>query len=234
MRVVVAPAGEFAAVGARAVASAIREAAARSGDGRFSLALSGGDTPGPVHERLALEADLPWHAAQIFFADERAVPPDDPESNYWLARETLLDRVSVPGSHVHRMEAELRDLDAAARRYAAALPDRLDVLLLGIGADGHTASLFPGAPSLGETSHRVLAVSAPAGVEPNRRLTITPPVIEAARAIVMLVSGEAKADAVRRALDDDGDVASCPARLARAGTWILDADAAALLPARDR
>lgn len=227
------PHDAFAGTGAQEIARAIRDVCAAGSRG-FSLALSGGSSPGPVHERLALEPDLCWESARIFFADERAVPPDHPESNYRRARLALLSRVRVPDAQIHRMEADDPDADAAAERYAALLPERLDVLVLGIGADGHTASLFPHAPSLKEEHRRTLAVEAPEGVEPRRRLTLTPPMLRSARRVIVLVAGASKAEAARRALASSGSVTECPARLAHPAVWVLDASAAAALAERDR
>lgn len=227
-RVVVAPAAGFGEAGARLLAGALRTAAPRqgAGDGSVSLALAGGSTPRPVYERLA-GAPVPWEVVDVFFGDERCVPPDDPESNYRMARKALLDRIPVPEDRVHRMACEAGDPDRAAERYARALPDRLDVLVLGIGSDGHTASLFPGAPALGESARRVAAVRAPE--PPRRRLTLTPPVLRAARRTFVLAAGRAKAAAVRRALEGPWDPSACPAQLARGGVWILDSEAGASL-----
>jgi len=201
---------------------------------RCSLGLSGGSTPGPVYERLA--AELPdrdaWSRIDVFFGDERCVPPDDPASNYRMAKETLLDRVPIAAPQVHRMEGERADQDQAARAYEAILPDRLDLLVLGLGEDGHTASLFPNAPSVAETGRRVLAVRTPK--PPLERLTITPPVILEARQTVVLVAGAAKAEALARAVDGPYDVNGTPGQLARAGLWIADTAAAAHLEARRR
>lgn len=190
----------------------------------ISLGLSGGSTPGPVYQRLAQAPGLPWDRVEIFFADERAVPPEDPRSNYRLARERLLEHVKIPAEQVHRMPAERPDLEEAAREYEARLPPRLDLLILGMGSDGHTASLFPDAPTLAEAERRVLPAEGPE--PPRRRLTLTPPAIASARLIVMLVCGAAKKDAVRCALGDAGRPERCPARLARRGVWILDREAA--------
>jgi 6-phosphogluconolactonase len=201
---------------------------------RCSLALAGGSTPRPVYERLA--AELPdraqWSRIDVFFGDERCVPPADPASNYRMAKEALLDRVPVAAPQVHRMEGERADHDEAARAYEAILPDRLDLLVLGLGEDGHTASLFPGAPSLAETRRRVLAVRAPKA--PFDRLTITPPVILEARQTIVLVAGAAKAEALARAIDGPYNVNNTPGQLARAGLWIADTAAAAQLEAGRR
>lgn len=220
-RVQVVEAGRIADVGADRIAALLRAAIERRG--AASLALAGGSTPEPVYRRLATRP-LPWDRVDVFFGDERAVPRDDVRSNYRMVRGALLDRLPLPPRSVHRMEAEREDRDEAAAEYAALLPARLDVLLLGIGEEGHTASLFPGSPALDERIRRVVPARAP---EPPDRLTITPPVIEAAAETLVLATGARKAVAVRRALGGDDPVAGCPARLARGGLWLLDRQAAA-------
>jgi 6-phosphogluconolactonase len=170
--------------------------------GHCTIALAGGSSPRPVYAALCappLWAAIPWHHVHVYFGDERAVPSDDPESNYRMACDTLLCRVPVPHTQVHRMEAERADLDAAADDYARILPAQLDVLLLGMGPDGHAASLFPGSPALVERARRVVPVTGP--TPPRRRLTITPPVIEAARNIVLIATGAEKAAAAAAALE---------------------------------
>jgi 6-phosphogluconolactonase len=199
---------------------------------RCSLALSGGSTPRPVYQRLAAELPdrEPWRRIDVFFGDERRVPPDDPASNYRMVKEALLGRVPIEPPQVHRMEGERPDPDEAARAYEAVLPERLDLLVLGLGDDGHTVSLFPGAPSLAESRRRVIAVSAP--TSPRDRLTITPPVIRDARLTIGLVAGAAKADALARVIDGPYAPDRTPGQLARAGLWIADTAAAARLQAR--
>ncbi len=201
---------------------------------RCSLALAGGSTPRPVYECLAAELPDrdPWSRIDVFFGDERCVPPADPASNYRMAKEALLDHVPVAAPQVHRMEGERADHDEAARAYEAILPDRLDLLVLGLGDDGHTASLFPGAVSLAETRRRVVAARAPR--PPLDRLTITPPVILDAQLTLMLVAGADKAEALARAVDGPYAPGSTPGQLARAGLWIADPAAAARLEARRR
>lgn len=202
-----------------------------SGHRRCDLALSGGETPQPLFARLhkpPFRAAIDWGRVEIWFADERAVRPTDPDSNYRAIATNLLDYVPVSPARVHRMPAERADLDAAAAEYALALPPALDVLLLGIGADGHTASLFPGSPALRE-ARTVAAVTGPKA--PARRLTITPPVIAAARHVMVLATGASKADAVARALADDAKPDDVPACLARRGTWFLDPAAGARVTA---
>ena len=199
---------------------------------RCSIALSGGSTPGPVYRSLAVELPdrEPWRRIDVFFGDERRVPPGDPASNYRMVEEALLGRVPIEPLQVHRMEGERPDPDEAARAYEAVLPQRLDLLVLGLGDDGHTASLFPGAPSLAESRRRVIAVSAP--TSPRDRLTITPPVIRDARLTIGLVAGAGKADALARAIDGPYAPDRTPGQLARAGLWIADTAAAARLQAR--
>src|SRR6185436_17627010 len=128
---------------------------------------------------------------EIFFADERAVPVDHPESNYRLVKETLLKTHPEALGQAYRMPADAPDRTEAAKRYGRRMPDPLDVLVLGMGPDGHTASLFPGSAALDENEARVVAVTAPK--PPPERMTITPAVIGRARSIVMLVSGAEKA-----------------------------------------
>ena len=198
--------------------------------GGCALALAGGSSPRPAYAALSappLRDAVAWERVHVYFGDERAVPPDDPESNYRMACDALLDRVPIPPEQVHRMEAERTDLDAAADDYARLLPV-LDVLLLGIGPDGHTASLFPGSPALVERRRLVVPVVGPK--PPPRRLTITPPVIHAAREVVVIATGADKAPMVAAARETPSSPGpEIPARLARRGTWFLDPAAAAQL-----
>lgn len=192
--------------------------------GTCTVALAGGRTPEPVYRALASMPDVDWSRVDVFFGDERAVSPDDPESNYGMVRSALLSRAPIPTARVHRMEAERPDRAAAARAYEQALPPALDVLVLGIGPDGHTASLFPGSPALDERRRLVLPVT---GTKPPAaRLTITPPVIAAARRIAVLAAGADKAAAVARALEGPLAPNGTPAQLARRGDWFLDRAAA--------
>jgi 6-phosphogluconolactonase len=215
---------EFARVAAERIGQVIDAATARGA--RAQVALAGGHTPRGVYRALA-QLRLPWNRVEIYFGDERAVPPDDPQSNYRMAREALLDAVPIPAGQIHRMPAERADVEAAAADYAAALPERFDLIILGIGADGHTASLFPGGAAVAERERKVVAVEAPK--PPARRLTVTPPVITAARIQIVLAAGGEKSAAVARALEGGEDVHACPAQLARAGIWIIDEAAAARL-----
>jgi 6-phosphogluconolactonase len=184
--------------------------------GRFLVALSGGSTPKALYERLHPD-DLPWEKVELFFGDERKVPLDDERSNYRMVKTALLDRIPVTAHPL---------VDATA--YDALLRDRgpFDLLLLGMGEDGHTASLFPGSPALGE--HDRWVVEAP-GVEPAReRFTITAPVIVAARHILLLVGGKGKAEVLREVLE--GPRGQHPAQLALEGNgeavWLVDRAAA--------
>jgi 6-phosphogluconolactonase len=216
---------DVAAAG-EAVAHLLVEAVRAGG----SIALSGGSTPGNAYERAAdLEAD--WGGATLWLADERCVPADDPRANARLVRETILDRVVVP-PEFHRVETE-RDPEAAAAGYDVLLLEEgvPDLVLLGLGSDGHTASLFPGLPALEERER--LAVATAAGLEPFvERITFTLPAIAAAAHVVFLVTGAGKAEQVRRAFVDAPSPAT-PASLARSAagttTVVLDEAAAAML-----
>ncbi len=193
---------------AEPVARLLAEHAARGG----SIVLTGGASVAEAYERAA-ELEPDWSRTTVWWGDERCVPPDDPLSNYRLARESLLDRLTVPPHAVHRMRGEL-DPAAAAAEYDSALAGvELDLLLLGLGSDGHMASLFPGSPQLAVDDRRV--TWGPPGLDPFvDRVTMTLPTIHAARQIVFLVSGEGKRDAVARAFG--GEVSrDVPASLAR-------------------
>ncbi len=185
---------------------AILAAEALDAQERFLLTLAGGSTPRLLYRKLAKEpwrSRIDWTKVEILFGDERAVPPDHPDSNYRMAREALLDHVPVPPEQVHRMPAELEDLEEAAARYETLLRSlasdrpvpRLDLVLLGVGPDGHTASLFPGTEVLGERKRLVAAVRPGAGLH---RLSLTYPVLNAARHLMFLVAGEGKAAILRR------------------------------------
>ena len=195
--------------------------------GRCALCLAGGRTPEPVYRRLASGSAIDWSKVEVYFGDERAVPPDHPDSNYHMVHRALLSRVPVPPGQVHRMEAERADRDAAALDYERLLPARLDVLFLGMGHDGHTASLFPGSAALDERQRRVLAVI---GTKPPaERLTITPPVIDAARSVAVIATGDDKAATLVRVLEGPLNPKALPVQLARRGVWFLDHTAAARL-----
>jgi 6-phosphogluconolactonase len=233
-----------AAAIADAIARTILEAATESvaARGRFMIALAGGSTPRDTYARLALPAfteRMPWDRTWAFFGDERAVPPDHPESNYRMASETLLSKVPIPPSQVLRIHGEWEDPEAAASDYARRMVEafgtrrgeipRFDLVLLGLGVDGHTASLFPGSPVVKEVFRTVAAVHAAAAAIPTR-LTLTLPVLTGAAHVIFLVSGAEKAKVVKTVLVDG---ALLPAAMVRPTNgrleWILDRDAAALL-----
>ena len=217
---------------ARAAAGMIaqRIAAGVGRGGRFSLALSGGRTPVDTYRALAAGpvGQPQWRRVEIYFADERAVPPDDPESNYRLVRETLIEPAGIPLPNVHRIRAEDPDLDAVVRQAEMALAPVLDLIVLGIGEDGHTASIFPGSPAAREAVARLMVVR-DSPKPPPRRVTVTPRVLREAREVVMLATGAGKAEAVARALEGTTDPDHCPARLVREREWLLDRAAARLL-----
>ncbi len=188
-----------------------------------------------------------WDAVLFFFGDERCVPPDHADSNYRMAHETLLAQIPAPAAQVFRMAGEGCGEAAAedyARRLAQALPGgeapggwpRLDLVLLGMGEEGHTASLFPGMPALDETRRAVVWTAVPPGTRPAvSRLTLTLPVLNAARHVMFLVSGARKAGAAHAVLDESpGPAAPLPAALVRPSdgslTWLIDRAASALTP----
>jgi 6-phosphogluconolactonase len=180
---------------------------------------------------------MPWHQVHLFWGDERCVLPDDPGSNYRLAHETLISQVPIPADNVHRMRGELEP-EAAARAYQRVLEDffcgpraRFDLVLLGLGQDGHTASLFPGSPAMAEVERLVAPATALYQDRPAQRLTLTLPAINASRQVLFLVRGSAKAQVVQAVVE--GPAAHLPAQRIQptAGrlTWLLDAAAAGLL-----
>jgi 6-phosphogluconolactonase len=203
----------------------------------FTIALSGGSTPRRLYEDLTaphIAHQIVWPAVHVFFTDERAVPPDHADSNYRMAREALLSRVPIPQENVHRMAGEAADLDREAEACAGALrapfageAPRLDLVLLGMGEDGHTASLFPGGPELDEPSRLVTTSRAPGGMA---RLTLTLPVINAAHVVAVVVSGEKKAGMVQRVLGSAARDEGLPIQRVRPVTgrlvWLLDEAAA--------
>lgn len=213
---------------------------------RFQVALSGGSTPRALHAALAgrpFASRLDWSQVEFYFGDERCVPPDHSESNYGMANETLFRPLKIPAKQIFRMAGEAPDHDRAAREYEEVLrkqvcPNRspwpvFDLILLGLGEDAHTASLFPGTPALDESRRLVVANLAPQGI--THRITLTAPAINYARTILFLVGGAGKANAVERVLHDRAvDERHAPAKLIRpvAGRliWMLDRAAASALP----
>lgn len=228
---------------ARTVADLVADAmlAAVAGNGAFRVALAGGSTPRLLHALLTSDAKyarLPWGHADVFWGDERGVPPDHPDSNYRMALETLLSKVPVDPARVHRIPADDPDPQQAAVRYERTLRTvfgldagevpRFDLILLGVGADGHTASIFPSSPALDERDRSVVAAWSDA--HRSWRVTMTLPVLNAAAQVTFMVSGEGKAAAVAAALAPPADAAPPPAGLVRPVTgraiWVLDRAAA--------
>ncbi len=226
---------ELAEAAAREFAAKAEEAIEERG--RFAVVLAGGSTPETMYGILARDyvGRIDWSKVYVFFGDERAVPPHHDDSNHKMASEVLLDH--VPVGHVHRMRGELPPQEAA-EAYEVELRTffqtedvpRFDLILLGIGADGHTASLFPETPALEVHDRWVVANPVP-GLD-TTRITLTIPVINAALAIYFLVAGEDKAEALREILESDADPRAYPARLIQppgGTTWMLDQSAASLL-----
>lgn len=202
------------------------------------IALSGGSTPKRFHELLADSEGIDWSRVHVYWGDERTVPPDDSESNFRMAKETLLDKVDIPSIQIHRMRGEL-DPGEAAEEYERTLREtfgvthpavpRFDLNILGVGADGHTASLFPGTAALNERERWVVANYVPQ--QDTWRITLTYPVLSAARQTLVLASGENKADALRRIFDPNETDKPPAAFVQPEGQiiWLLDDAAAAKL-----
>jgi 6-phosphogluconolactonase len=211
--------------------------------GRFTIALSGGSTPKNLFNLLATNAKsvLPWDRTFFFWGDERHVPPTDPDSNYRMADETMLSKIPVAAGNVFPIPAENRDAAAAAEAYeqtvrkffqlkAGEFPS-FDLILLGMGPDGHTASLFPGTAGLEEKSRLVIAN----WVEKlkTNRLTLTLPVLNAARCVLFLVSGTDKANVLKIVLEEDAPGEQYPSKLVQPSNgkliWLVDRAAASAL-----
>lgn len=219
---------------AEEVASALRRAVEQRG--RMAIALSGGSTPRRLYQILAREhSGLPWPRTHVFWGDERWVPRDSADSNYRMARETLLDAVPIPPENVHAVPTHMDRPEDAAASYEGELaglfgdgPPRFDVMLLGMGEDGHTASLFPHSPALAARDRWVVAAEARA--EPVQRITMTLPVTNNARAVHLLVAGATKREPLRCVLVSPEDPERCPAALVHPSdgslTWWLDEEAA--------
>lgn len=213
-------------------------------DGQFMVALSGGNTPRMMFELLASDefrGQVDWAKVHVFWSDERAVPPTNPESNYGMARRELLIRIPIPQANVHRMEAEKPSIGRAAHEYEEVLRKYLDLddrgfprfhlIFLGLGKDGHTASLFPGARVTRQTSRWV---STPLVTKMNmRRMTLTLPVLDAALRVVFLVVGSEKAEILHAILEGKSDP-PYPAQLVQPRNsglklFLVDEAAAAML-----
>ena len=207
--------------------------------GRFSIALSGGSTPKILYGLLGDEpyrSQIDWTLVDIFWSDERCVPADNEESNYSLAQQVLLGKVPIPASQVHRMPADQPDRKAASQAYSAEIQryfgtsatPSFDLIQLGMGPEGHTASLFPHQDSLHEQQRLIMPVNVPK--PPPPRLTFTPPLLNAARHILFLVTGAEKADAVQAVLEGEYQPDEYPAQIVRPPhgevVWMLDTAAA--------
>jgi 6-phosphogluconolactonase len=222
---------------------AIRALAER---GRFTLALSGGNTPRPVYARLATAEyrdRIDWSKVLVFFGDERCVPPDDPQSNYLMVRTALLDHVPLPPENIYRIRGEDAPEKAAADytdvlqntfggdQIAGPPTEGFDLILLGMGDNGHTASLFPGLVKVMETFRWVMALYVE--VVGMWRVTMTPVVINAARQVAFLVSGANKADMLQRVLEGPYQPVVLPSQIIKPGSgelhWLVDEPAAAKL-----
>jgi 6-phosphogluconolactonase len=229
-------ASELMRATAEEIALAAHQAVGRRG--RFTWAVAGGLTTRSVYELLASDfyrERMPWSAIHLFWGDERHVPPDHPDSNFRMAREAMLDRVPVPAENVHRIPAEEPDAQRAAAEYESALRSffalapgewpRFDLILLGLGKDGHTASLFPGGDAVRERERLVVAPWVEA--QKTFRNTLTPPVVNHARRAMFLVSGEEKAEALRAVLEGARERERYPAQIVEGSRlWMVDRAAA--------
>ncbi len=211
----------------KAIQDAIRDR------GTAAIALSGGNSPNESY-RLLSQQTIDWNKVHVYWVDERAVPPSHDRSNYGQAKKALLDPAHIPDSNIHRMRGEASDLAVAAMDYEAELRDTvksklgglpaLDLLVMGIGDDGHTASLFPGDRTVHVTDK--LVASVPAKGDREARLTLTSPVLENARASVVLVLGKAKHPPLEKIWATHGDIDETPGRVIRGfrGSicWVID------------
>ena len=221
------------------MARALRNAVAKSG--RAAIALSGGNTPRDAYALLARESGIDWSRVNVFWVDERAVPPTDDRSNFRWAKATLIDPAGIDPARVHRMPAEAPDREGAARDYEKSIREDVeldgdgipafDVVVLGIGEDGHTASLFPGDRTI-DVHDRLVAAVAASGTR-EARLTLTPPAIEHARQLFILAVGAAKRPALESVWSAQGNVHETPARVVRGCrgvvTWLIDKAAGGLV-----
>jgi 6-phosphogluconolactonase len=214
--------------------------AAIAGGNRPSLCLTGGQTAKRLYELLPT-GPVDWRRVHLYWGDERHVPPDHELSNFKMANDALISRIAIPPSNVHPIPAELADAEEVARLYEEEVRGlTFDVMLLGLGEDGHIASLFPGSDPLTRIDSgglTPLVAVTQAGLAPFvERITLTPPALLDARVILMIVSGASKADAVHAALRAADDVARWPAQLLRGADdrveWLIDEAAASLLPAK--
>lgn len=208
--------------------------------GRFSVALSGGQTPSRTYELLAqpdYRDRVAWTRVHVFWGDERCVPPEDPRNNARLARQALLQHVPIPEKQIYPIKCAIssekaaREYEARLRLFFAGQPPRIDLIFLGLGADGHTASLFPGAAAANEQESWTAAVPRPG--QDLDRVTLTLPLINQARTVVFLVAGKDKASILKKVLSGDSDLPPLPAQLINPGDgelyWLVDDEAAVLI-----
>jgi len=206
---------------------------------RFTIALSGGSTPKKLYGLLAEEpyrSQINWAMVDIFWSDERCVPPESPDSNYLMAQQVLLSKIPIPANQIHRMPADQADVDAASYAYTLEMQQTFgtdgvpsfDLLQLGMGPEGHTASLFPHQPSLHEQQRLVMPVTVPK--PPPPRLTFTPRLLNAATHVLFLATGAEKQDAVKAVLEGDFQPDEYPAQIVQPTKgevmWMLDTAAA--------
>ena len=234
--VTAANSAEVAHLAAARMAEIIR--GAQKARGAAYIALSGGNTPRDAYRELAQAEDIDWNAVEVFWVDERSVAPTDERSNFHWAKVTLLDGAKIPEARVHRMKSEQKDLDEAARSYAEELkivPKEADLpvfdfLVMGVGDDGHTASLFPGSPMVDIRDRWVTSVPQTGKYEP--RISLTAPVIEAGRNVLVLAAGAAKQEPLTKVWAVAGSTTETPARILRhtkhALVWIIDRAAGGL------
>jgi len=223
----------------RAAARLFAEQAARAvaDRGLFRVALSGGSTPRRAYEILAsepLRGQVPWHGTHVFWGDERCVPPEHPESNARMAREALLDHVPVPSENVHPVSGDIPPAEAARRyeselrRFFSRTGPRFDLIFLGMGRDGHTASLFPGDSALKERKRWAIEAEGPAGGPP--RVTLTLPVLNEARLVCFLVAGTEKAKTLAEVIRGSKGSRPLPVQRVMPGDgerfWFVDREAA--------
>ncbi len=192
--------------------------------GGCHILLAGGRTPLPVYRSLAATQAFFHERVDYYFGDERCVPPDHADSNYRAVVEAMFPKGVPPDIRFHRMHGEDPDRDRAARSYEDSMPEVFDILLLGVGADGHTASLFPGSAALREMDRRVVPADGPKPL--TQRLTITPRVIRETRNVLVMAAGASKAPVLGRALNNAHDPEELPIQLAAHGAWLVDRSAA--------